>query len=240
MSCRHGLSLPALRDPALSRDIVALARAIAGAEATTQENLERVSAHDRVNVNGTRSSARRFELACRIAAAQIDLVRVRRARLDLLRQDLLRQDPLAGGVCDAGVAMELWAIDRYERRALSRRRWAIVDFDAAAETGAATSRPDEAVHGAHLGQTNPRCELATVAGAGGAARARRRREREFIAGQRASRFASFTEPDFRCERRRTSIDLAARSHWLDAAGANQFVRCGVGHELGGRGKFNRY
>jgi branched-chain amino acid transport system substrate-binding protein len=196
---RHGLSLPALRDPALSRDIVALARAIAGAEATTQENLERVSAHDRVNVNGTRSGARRFELACRIAAAQIDLVRVRRARLDLLRQDQLRQDPLAGGVCDAGVAMELWAIDRYERRALSRRRWAIVDFDAAAETGAAPSRPDEAGGGAHLGRTNPRCSSATVAGAGGAARARRRRERDIVRGERL------------CAGRRPGLDCAAQT-----------------------------
>jgi hypothetical protein len=93
---RHGLSLPALRDPALAHEIVALARAIVGAEAgafsakvdlrfsaenaTTQSNLERVPAHERVNVYATRSSAHRFELACRIAAAQIDLVRARRLR----------------------------------------------------------------------------------------------------------------------------------------------------------------
>src|SRR5258705_403063 len=92
--------------------------------------------------------------------------------------------PARGRRLRCGCGMELWAIDRYERRALWRRRWAIVDFDAAAETGAATSRPDEAVHGAHLGQTNPRCELATVAGAGGAARARRRRERDIVRGER--------------------------------------------------------
>ena len=154
---RHGLSLPALRDPALSHEIVALARAIVGADAgafsgkvdfrfsaenaTTQTNLERVSAHERVNVYGTRSSAHRFELACRIAAAQIDLVRARRARLDLLRQDALRHDLFAGGVCGAGLALELSAIDRYERRALSRRRWAILAFDAAAPTLARTDRP---------------------------------------------------------------------------------------------------
>jgi branched-chain amino acid transport system substrate-binding protein len=197
---RHGLSLPALEDPALAHEIVALARMIAGAEAgafsgkvdfrfsaenaTTQKDLERVSAHDRVNVNGTRSSARRFELACRIAAAQLDLVRVRRARLDLLRQDRLRHDLFAGGVCDAGVAMELWFIDRYERRALSRRRWAIVDFDAAAETAPQTVRPDAAARRAHLGQTNPRCSTATAADGPRRDRARRRRRRDIVRGER--------------------------------------------------------
>lgn len=55
---RHGLNLPALRDPALADEIAALAREIAGPHA----------------------GARRFELACRIAAAQIDLVAPRAAR----------------------------------------------------------------------------------------------------------------------------------------------------------------
>jgi hypothetical protein len=59
---RHGLNL---RDPALADEIAALGREIAGPGAP----------------------ARRFELACRIAAAQLDLLRVRRARHELyLRQ----------------------------------------------------------------------------------------------------------------------------------------------------------
>jgi len=57
---RHGLNLPALRDSALADEIAALAREIAGPDAP----------------------ARRFELACRIAAAQIDLVRVRRGGMN--------------------------------------------------------------------------------------------------------------------------------------------------------------
>jgi hypothetical protein len=55
---RHGLGLPALRDPTLSDEVEALAREIAGVA----------------------GGAERHAAACRIAAAQIDLVRARRAR----------------------------------------------------------------------------------------------------------------------------------------------------------------
>src|SRR5262249_22207936 len=91
---RHGLNLPALRDPALADEIAALGREIARPGAP----------------------ARRFELACRIAAAQLDLLRVRRAR-----PALFSRKPTARAA----------AVDRAGLRALARRKFAIRELDAA-------------------------------------------------------------------------------------------------------------
>ena len=143
---RHGLSLPALADPAWSAEITALARKIAGEDA----------------------DAERGQLACRVAAAHIDVMRVRQARHQMVAQALKdpnyrkptnamlrarwldreygkpaeeeRSEPGESDTIDtpgkyaqilADLSVRLAVMDRYERRARSRLKLAIRKFDAA-------------------------------------------------------------------------------------------------------------
>src|SRR6516164_2642619 len=119
---RHSLAVPIWSDPVLTANVVALAKHIAGVHPSPQ-----VMAH-----------------AQQVADAQIEVVRVRRWRLDLMHQRLsllLLEDPDDCELGDAEVSLkkalivldltpQLQLLDRYERRAVSRRNRAIQSFTA--------------------------------------------------------------------------------------------------------------
>jgi hypothetical protein len=113
---RHGLSLRVVADPATMAEIEALTR--------------RMSPAANPDIG---------ELAYAVAQAQVDLIRIRRARQDLVTTTFAHlaaaQD--AGAEYNPGAALlrlparfsdpgaRLAAMDRYERRAFSRRKFAI-------------------------------------------------------------------------------------------------------------------
>lgn len=145
---RHGLTISVLADRGLTAEVAALAREIAGEGASPEV----------------------LATAAQIAEAQVDLVRVRRARYELLSRALgnlsdhppeaatngvasatsiariLVSDPMSAlvfsellqskpelkerlGITLSDVATKLSGINRYERRAFSRRKSAIRAFD---------------------------------------------------------------------------------------------------------------
>jgi hypothetical protein len=107
---RHGLSISVFADQVLAKEIAELAeRLVSGA-----------------------TDPRMRELAMEVAAAQVDVERVRHARHAVFARRTMGAsgtEPRSGELCDG--IHELVALDRYERRAISRRRSSIRAWQAA-------------------------------------------------------------------------------------------------------------
>ena len=99
---RHGLAVSLLRDSNLTSEIKQLAHALAGED----------------------SGPGQFEQAVTIAEMELDLRRIRAVRAAIMQQ---MSSPLSVPASSnvANVVSDLLKIDRYERRALSRRKFAI-------------------------------------------------------------------------------------------------------------------
>src|ERR1035437_2454847 len=95
-ACRHGLSLSVPSNSVLAEQVDSLAQEFSGRSSDPEIC---ILAHD-------------------VAQAQIDLVRIRWARHDLLARDL-------GDANYDELTKQLIRMDRYERRSLSRRKFAI-------------------------------------------------------------------------------------------------------------------
>jgi hypothetical protein len=161
---RHGLNVPVLSDPLLAPEVEGMAHEICGSDpdAETLDWARRI-AEAQVDLNRVRNSRRQLitrlfidpgfqppqvhRQQLRVAKMVLGGKRSRTLLIDVDEVgDVLSPKPLEGqeklAIILEEKISELAALDRYERRALSRRKAAIRNFDAARML-AITQRPYE-------------------------------------------------------------------------------------------------